>query len=127
MHDELNTPIRTISYKGESISQHMTDAFGNAVVDVKPKSNQPNLITFTGYEDDIGTGLHFVQARYYMPEIARFTQQDPDKGSILNPQSLAPYVHCYNNATRYVDLDGRMPCCGGSGWTTPIQPQGIQM
>ena len=42
-----------------------------------------------------------------MPSIARFTQQDPNKGNIYNPPSLNPYIHCYNNPLRWVDLDGR--------------------
>jgi len=66
-------------------------------------------MSFTGYENDINTGLMFVQARYYMPEIARFTQEDPHKGNIYNPKSLNPYMHCYNNPLNWVDLDGCLP------------------
>jgi len=41
-----------------------------------------------------------------MPEIARFTQEDSHKGNLVAPQSLNPYMHCFNNPLRYVDWDG---------------------
>jgi hypothetical protein len=45
--------------------------------------------------------------RYYDPTIGRFITRDPVKGTIMNPQSLNPYVYCLNNPLKYVDPDGR--------------------
>ena len=101
LHDEMGSTIRVMNAKGESLSRYASDVFGNAKL-----SEKSSLIGFTGYEDDTGTGLQFVQARYYMSEIGRFTSQDPKKGYLESPFSMNPYIHCLNNPVRYVDLDG---------------------
>jgi len=64
---------------------------------------------YTGKEKDI-TGLYYYGARYYDPTIGRFITRDPIKGSIMNPQTLNPYVYCLNNPMKYVDPDGQLFC-----------------
>ena len=133
LHDEMGSPIRTMDMQGKSLSQGLYDAFGNDMLisknhmpinrnntNVRQSNTQGrqsntqgsginSLITFTGYENDHATGLHFVQARYYMPGIARFTSEDPNKGNVYNPPSLNAYMHCYNNPLGWVDRDGCEP------------------
>ena len=41
-----------------------------------------------------------------MPQIGRFVAEDPNKGNVFIPQSLNPYLHCYNNPMKWVDRDG---------------------
>ncbi|HEC95698.1 MAG TPA: hypothetical protein ENI50_01580 [Euryarchaeota archaeon] len=47
---------------------------------------------YTGKEKDI-TGLYYYGARYYNPEIGRFTTRDPEEGDIMNPQSFRSIEH----------------------------------
>jgi len=44
-----------------------------------------------------------------MPELGRFVEIDPNKGSIYTQLSLNYYIHCYNNPLSYVDWDGHIP------------------
>ena len=56
---------------------------------------------FTGKETDRGTGLVYFGARYYDPEVGRWTTVDPGR------QGLNWYVYCNDNPLKYVDPDGR--------------------
>ena len=117
LHDEMGSLIRTTNPEGERVSKIMPDVFGRTAVEKTtskriPIANTHDLLGFTGYENDGDTGLMFVQARYYMPEIGRFVEQDPYKGNIFIPHSLNGYDHCYNNPLMYVDMDGCMPSSG---------------
>ncbi|MFH0732297.1 MAG: RHS repeat-associated core domain-containing protein [Candidatus Omnitrophota bacterium] len=55
---------------------------------------------------DCTTGLYYYGARYYDPELGRFTQADtivPEPG---NPQSFNRYSYCDNNPINYTDPTG---------------------
>jgi len=127
LHDEMGSLIRVTDKSGKTIGQASYDAFGNTTTCGVQSNGIDSLMSFTGYENDIDTGLMFVQARYYMSEIARFTQEDPHKGNIYNPKSLNPYMHCYNNPLIWVDKDGCQPMMenmvddGGGGGGTRIR------
>ena len=54
---------------------------------------------FTGQEKDV-SGLYYCVARYYDPDLGRFTQPD----TLLD--GLNRYAYCANNPVRYVDPTG---------------------
>lgn len=61
---------------------------------------------YTGQVLDDETGLYYYNARYYDPELGRFTQPDtivPEPG---DPQTLNRYAYCGNNPINYVDPSG---------------------
>ncbi|MBU7017668.1 MAG: RHS repeat protein [Theionarchaea archaeon] len=91
--DESGNPITEATYKpfGE------TSAAGD---------EEPYL--YNGKEKD-STGLYYYGARYYAPEIGRFTTRDPLSGDALSPQTLNQYVYCLNSTLKYVDPQG-MDC-----------------
>ena len=60
---------------------------------------------FTGQRLD-GTGLYFYNARYYDPQLGRFTQPDSIVQNPSDPQTLNRYSYCRNNPLRYVDPTG---------------------
>ena len=51
--------------------------------------------------DDI-SGMHYAQARYYMPQIGRFSAQDTIH------DGLNWYEYCRSNPLRFIDKDGNM-------------------
>ena len=51
----------------------------------------------------------YAQARYYLPKIGRFAEEDSNKGNGYLPESLNYYVYCYNNPLNFVDLNGCYP------------------
>ncbi len=65
---------------------------------------------FTGYENDIETGLNYAQARYQSSMQGRFTSVDPlgQSATITNPQSFNRYSYVLNNPTGLTDPSGLM-------------------
>ncbi|MFH1364262.1 MAG: RHS repeat-associated core domain-containing protein, partial [Candidatus Aenigmatarchaeota archaeon] len=65
-----------------------------------------NDYKYTGKELDDATGLYYYGARYYKPEVGRFTQADALRGNLEDPLSLHRYVYTRNNPLKYVDPTG---------------------
>jgi RHS repeat-associated protein len=78
------------------------DEFG--VPEVTAETSQP--FSFTGYQHDSISGLHYAQARQYAPAFGRFTSEDQIKGIVGIPQSFNQYAYCWNQPIDFVDLDG---------------------
>ena len=49
----------------------------------------------------------YLRARYYAPEVGRFTSRDPFPGWQTVPYSTHPYQYGYSNPVRYTDRSGR--------------------
>ena len=62
---------------------------------------------FTSEKHDDPTGLVYLRARQYDPEIGRFVSADPVLGGLADPQSQNRYVYVTNNPARFVDPTGR--------------------
>ena len=60
---------------------------------------------FTGKEQD-SSDLYYYGARYYDPNLGRFTTADDLITDLYYPQALNPYSYCYNNPVKYVDPSG---------------------
>lgn len=65
--------------------------------------------TYTGEMVDSPTGLVYLSARYYDPQLGRFYALDPELGKVPRPQTLNRYVYCVNNPLRYKDSTGNDP------------------
>ena len=66
-----------------------------------------NPIRYRGYFYDVETGLYYLNARYYDPELCRFISADETQ--YLDPQTvngLNLYAYCGNNPVMYVDPTG---------------------
>ena len=61
---------------------------------------------FTGKPLDSTTGLYYFGARYYDPELGRWTTPDPTIPNPFNPQSLNRYTYVDNNPLKYTDPTG---------------------
>ncbi|MBU1668795.1 hypothetical protein KKC13_10280 [bacterium] len=58
-----------------------------------------------GIQSD-SSALYYVRARYYSPELNRWTQADVKRGTISNPLSLNRYVLNEGDVVNYVDING---------------------
>ncbi|MEK6953922.1 MAG: RHS repeat-associated core domain-containing protein [Candidatus Micrarchaeota archaeon] len=69
------------------------------------QSDEPSS-KFTGKIRD-GTGLYYFGARFYDPQIGRFSSADSMAGNAIRPQSLNRFTYTLNNPLKYVDPSGR--------------------
>ncbi len=65
-----------------------------------------NPIKYAGeyYDDELD--MIYLRARYYDPQIGRFTSHDIEEGEISSPLDMNRYVYCKNNPIKYVDPSG---------------------
>jgi RHS repeat-associated protein len=63
----------------------------------------------TGHERDQSSGLDYLHARYYNPNVARFLSVDPGPPSARVPQSWNRYAYVLNNPINATDPDGQLP------------------
>ncbi len=69
----------------------------------------PTDLGFTGHLNDAGSGLVYMQQRYYDPIAGRFLSVDPIVTHANSGKSHGRYHYANNNPYKYVDLDGRDP------------------
>jgi RHS repeat-associated protein len=66
-----------------------------------------NTFGFAGEDYDPVTGLVFLRARYYKPDIGRFVTQDEVVGAQTDPLSWNLYIYARNNPTTLADPSGK--------------------
>ena len=57
----------------------------------------------------------YLRARYYNPQIGRFTSLDIEEGEISSPLDMNRYAYCRNNPIKYIDPSGRSVLAGSLG------------
>ena len=67
-----------------------------------------NQVCYTGAIYDEETGLYYMNARYYDPEIGRFISQDSYRGELNDANQWHLYVYCANNPINYTDPSGHI-------------------
>ncbi|MCX6544155.1 MAG: hypothetical protein NTV05_07030 [Acidobacteria bacterium] len=75
-----------------------------------PPANAKEKKLFTGHERDAETGLDYFGARYYRPQVGRFTTIDPVytwSENLTDPQRWNRYAYAKDNPLRFIDTDGR--------------------
>lgn len=88
---------------GNVIKNYDYDAFGN---EKNSDPNDTNVFRYSGEYFDKETGTIYLRARYYDPEIGRFTSEDSYWGEDNDPLSLNYYVYCVSNPVNRIDPFG---------------------
>ena len=96
---------------GNKVGEYAYDAWGNCTVLSGAATDvvRYNPIRYRGYYYDIGTGLYYLNARYYNPQWRRFIS--PDSIDYLDPESvngLNLYCYCNNDPVNYCDPSGNL-------------------
>lgn len=73
-----------------------------------PITNGASSYGFAGEWQD-PTGLIYLRARFYSPELGNFLSRDPFPGFQTQPASLSPYLYVYNNPVLLTDPSGKNP------------------
>jgi RHS repeat-associated protein len=71
--DGLGSTLALTDNTGTVQTEYTYEPFGTTMVNGAASTNP---FQYTGREND-GTGLYYYRARYYHPELQRFTSQDP--------------------------------------------------
>jgi RHS repeat-associated protein len=96
------------------------DAFG---VHKEQTGTADNPYRYSGYTFDEESGLYYLNARFYDPELARFMQEDTYRGDSADPLSLNLYTYVSNNPLIYWDPTGHVKV--GDNELTPAAQQKI--
>jgi RHS repeat-associated protein len=88
-----------------AVSRTRYEAYGGTAGGVAP-----NTLGFTGHVNDAGTGLVYMQQRYYDPVAGRFLSTDPVVTNASVGSSFNRFNYANNNPLRYTDPDGREVC-----------------
>ena len=93
---------------GNLYAEYGYDAWGKCTIKTNVSGIAAiNPFRYRGYYLDDETGLYYLNARYYDPEIGRFIS--PDSIDYLDPESingLNIYIYCGNNPVMNIDPSG---------------------
>jgi len=104
-YDGLGSTRNLTNGSGQEIASYSYDVFGG----IRSMTGSPtNDFTFAGEQVDDETGLIYLRARYYDPEIGRFLSRDSFPGFAGTTQSLNRYAYAGNNPVNLVDPSGEL-------------------
>lgn len=79
------------------------DAYGTLIGSTGTTTNE---FLYAGYQTDAATGLDYLRARYYNPELGQFTSRDSYEGDASTPLSRNPYVYATASPVDNIDPSG---------------------
>lgn len=101
--DALGSTRNLTDSTGSVVKSLEYDVFGS----IRTQSGTASTgFKFTGEQTDDESGLIFLRARYYDPEIGRFISKDPHPGYADISQSLNRYIYVQNNPINFIDPSG---------------------
>ena len=99
--DALGSPVAITDASGNVIERTVYEPYGGVVN--RPWKDGPG---YTGHVVDSGTGLSYMQQRYYDVETGAFLSVDPIASSVA---AFGRYAYALGNPYRFLDPDGRQP------------------
>ncbi|MCP4278504.1 MAG: RHS repeat-associated core domain-containing protein, partial [Alteromonas sp.] len=106
-HVDVDRPNGNVVRLENSVTHGYThyryDTFGQPIRQGHPVANSR---LYNGEEWDETTGLLYLRARYYQPDIARFVAKDSFEGFLTRPASQNRYSYAENNPVTYNDPSG---------------------
>lgn len=108
-NDLLGSALSSTTSSGAVDWREQYTPYGEKLLD--PSANRDD-VGFTGHVDDASTGLTYMQARYYDPDIGRFLSIDPVGFMISRPEMFGRYTYAADNPINKIDPDGQFACGG---------------
>ena len=90
---------------GKCVEWYKYSDFGETTIH-EEQAGFENVLCYTGGVYDESSGLYYLNARYYNPEMGRFISRDTYEGKNEEPSSLHLYLYCANDPVNYVDPSG---------------------
>ncbi|TXL12852.1 hypothetical protein BMR05_14010, partial [Methylococcaceae bacterium HT4] len=88
---------------GKTRNRYKYGSFGE---NFSSQESYSNDFRYTGEQTESDSGLIYLRARYYDPEIGRFISRDPFSGYMSVPESQNMYAYAHNNPLKFVDPSG---------------------
>ena len=104
-NDALGSPVAATDANGKLLWREDYKPYGERIR--KETASKGNTLWYTGKPHEEDFGLSYFGARWYSPQMGRFTGIDPAGFSEGNVQSFNRYAYANNNPYRYVDPDGK--------------------
>lgn len=96
--DEQGSIRYILDQSGEVLNFYQYSAFGETIIS---EETTPNRLRYNAQTEDELTGLYYLRARYYAPNIGRFTQED-----VIYNDGLNLHAYCNSNPVMYSDPSG---------------------
>ncbi len=96
----------TTDERGKVRSVANFDAWGVPKDESEGNAKLASLFGFTGERQDATSGLVYLRARWYAPELARFVSKDTFRGLRRAPVTTHPYEYARNDPTSLTDRSG---------------------
>jgi RHS repeat-associated protein len=103
LFDGRGSVVAVTSSSGSVTNSYTYDPFGVTTETKALLTNVFNPWRYAGQYQDTTTGLYKMGARYYQPELGRWTQPDP------SGQEANPYLYVAGNPVNFVDPSGLLP------------------
>ena len=97
--DALGSPVVMTDNAGAVQTEYTYESFGRTTATGASNSNS---YQYTGREKD-GTDLYYYRARYYHPELQRFSSEDPQE---FHSGDINLFAYVFNSPTNVVDPSG---------------------
>ncbi|MDH4871671.1 RHS repeat-associated core domain-containing protein [Pseudomonas sp. BN515] len=104
-NDHLGSPVAATDERNELLWRAHYRPFGER--QENPREIPYGSPGYIGHVQDSTSGLVYMQARYYDPQLGRFLSMDSVGPQETVPGSFNRYAYGLNNPYRYVDPDGR--------------------
>lgn len=108
LFDRLGSVIATTNMSGAIVERYAYEPYGEQI---NPRAGDPNPFRYVSGYHDTTTGMIKFGQRYYMPDLARWTQPDPELGNPTDPMTLNPYVYVGCDPINLIDPSGRHSEC----------------
>ena len=98
-----------VNTTGETVVEYSYDAWGNVLETTGTLAEtlgKLNPLRYRGYVYDRETGLHYLQSRYYDPQIGRFINADGYTSTGQGFVGNNMFAYCGNNSVNYSDPSG---------------------
>lgn len=103
--DAQGSTVAAMDERGDIVWRESYVPYGKRT---KNSSANDGKSGYTGKPEEPDTGLVYMGARWYDPDIGRFTGMDPQGFNDDNPQTFGRYLYGNNSPYVYVDPDGEI-------------------
>ncbi len=105
LYDYKGSTTAIVDGSGQTLNSYTYSTYGKVLRSNEKVENSYKYLGKYGVISDSDSHL-YIRARYYSPELTRWTQLDRLKGGIYNPFSLNRYSYSKGDSTNFIDIIG---------------------